>query len=62
MPHKNRLPLTEYVEHADQVTNKVEQRIHSRITGLVGLAVSAQVGCDDVVASMGQRGEFVPAG
>ena len=58
MAHQNRLLLTEHIKHAHQVTNEVEQRIHGNIIGLVGLAVSAQIGGDDMVS----RGIFVAFG
>ncbi len=59
---KNRPLFTEYVQHADQVANEMEKRIDFDIIGLVGLAISAQVGGDDAVASLAQRGELVPPG
>jgi hypothetical protein len=59
---KNRPLFTEYVQHADQVANEMEKRIDFDIIGLVGLAISAQVGGDDAVAGLAQRGELVPPG
>ena len=53
---QDRLLLPKRIEQANQVTNQVEKRVRGDVRGLIGLTVAAQVGGDDMIASLSQRG------